>query len=55
MTLEEFTDGVKATAWLVYDSGKPLPAPPSIDYLPFDDTVLVPDDKMPLLGPVTIP
>ncbi|KAF4624287.1 hypothetical protein G7Y89_g13886 [Cudoniella acicularis] len=44
-----------ATGWLVYNSSKPLPAPPSITYLSsaLDDTVFVPYDGQAALGPVT--
>ena len=39
----------------MYDETKPLPPPFDMTYLPFDDTVFVPDDKMPALSPVTLP
>jgi iron transport multicopper oxidase len=52
---KSLTDNMKVTAWLVYDETKPLPPPFDMTYLPFDDTVFVPDDKMPSLGPVTLP
>lgn len=42
-----------ATAWLVYDEEKPLPAPPTFHELNFlDDVSFVPANKEPLLGPV---
>jgi iron transport multicopper oxidase len=43
-----------ATAWLVYDESKPLPAPPSFTAFDnfVDDVALVPADHEPLLQPV---
>jgi iron transport multicopper oxidase len=43
-----------ATAWLVYDEAKPLPAPPSFHAFDnfVDDVALVPADHEPLLQPV---
>ena len=43
-----------ATAWLVYDEAKPLPAPPSFAGFDnfVDDVALVPADHEPLLQPV---
>ncbi|KAJ5365814.1 Multicopper oxidase type 2 [Penicillium concentricum] len=46
-----------ATAWLVYDDAKPLPAPPVFNHIDFnddfvDDVNLVPADHEPLLEPV---
>ncbi|KAJ5280342.1 Multicopper oxidase type 2 [Penicillium angulare] len=42
-----------ATAYLVYDESKPLPAPPSFNELIFvDDVEFVPADRQPLLQPV---
>jgi iron transport multicopper oxidase len=40
------------TGWLVYDAGKALPAPFTLQPQPFDDSRLEPIDRMPLLGPV---
>jgi len=44
----------QATAWLVYDAAKALPAPFTLQIQPFDDGLLVPLDQMPLLGPPTL-
>jgi iron transport multicopper oxidase len=52
-TYRDVADSPQATSWLVYDRGKPLPAPFTIPYLPFDDTVFIPNDNLALLGPVT--
>ncbi|KAG0155692.1 hypothetical protein PDIDSM_2865 [Penicillium digitatum] len=46
-----------ATAWLVYDEAKPLPEPPIINHIDFqedfvDDVTFVPADHEPLLEPV---
>jgi len=49
----DVANSVKATSWLVYDRRKPLPSPFTIPYLPFDDTVFIPNDNQALLGPVT--
>lgn len=39
------------TGWLVYDAAKALPAPPSLQIQPFDDSVLIPADQVPLMDP----
>ncbi|KAF4633795.1 hypothetical protein G7Y89_g4316 [Cudoniella acicularis] len=46
-----------ATAWLVYDSAKPLPVAPSFQYLDsaLNDKVFTPYDQEGPLGPVTHP
>ncbi|OQD88378.1 hypothetical protein PENANT_c004G11337 [Penicillium antarcticum] len=43
-----------ATAWLVYDEAKPLPAPPvfGTDFVFVDDLDFVPRDREPILEPV---
>ncbi|KAJ5775187.1 uncharacterized protein N7511_000198 [Penicillium nucicola] len=43
-----------ATAWLVYDEAKPLPAPPvfGTDFNFVDDVDFIPRDREPILGPV---
>jgi iron transport multicopper oxidase len=45
----------KVTSWLVYDPAKPLPPPFDMQLQPFDDTLFIPYDQQPLLGPVTYP
>jgi iron transport multicopper oxidase len=52
-TYRDVANNPQATAWLVYDKKNPLPAPFTIPYLPFDDTVFIPNDNQALLGPVT--
>jgi iron transport multicopper oxidase len=56
-SMTPLADVPKATGWLVYDKTKPLPKPFDLQYLPQtqDDTVFVPQDGMPALGPVTVP
>jgi iron transport multicopper oxidase len=52
-TYRDVANSPKATSWLVYDRRNLLPAPFTIPYLPFDDTVFIPNDSQALLGPVT--
>jgi hypothetical protein len=50
-----FAHNGKVTSWLVYDPTKPLPSPFTLVPQTFDDSLFLPYDQQPLLGPVTYP
>lgn len=46
---------MQVSAFLVYNAALPMPPPFTITPQPFDDSVFVPYDQMPLLDPPTLP